>query len=507
MSDERAGYSPGMGRYLASLVALPALSGCSLIYNPGNLPTPVMHDAAEIDAYVADANPGLVQLLDVGPAVLLEGQGVDGARPAVLALVGHQFVGPVTVELVLPTSLPRTPAITVDNAAQQIAPGRDVVMVPVSIAIDTMIGDTMIPLSVKISQADGLGGTASATLDNKVQLHMLPELDAPQVDTAVVASKLYSRVKVTSPIAFTAGAGKSPAIVRAVSKIEVGAITADANNATPGPGGFAGGAATSEGGGAGGGHAGTALTEGGSGAGFAQDGKPGAGGTSGGPQIGDPLISAYTGADRLPNYGSGGGGASAAGGGGGGTVELSAGGDLVIANVSANAGSGAGGIAGAGGGAGGAIVLRSGGTLSLPSGAVVSVAGGARGTGSGGLTANGGAGSEGRIRIDAAAMASAPTITAGALHAGASFDLAAPLATMNVTPSLVIHGSAGDQFDARVLDAAGAMTSISSVEISGGQTGMATPTLQAGYNRVCVSPRNTGTHPESTTCIDLAYLP
>jgi hypothetical protein len=495
-----------MGQYLAFLIALPVLSGCSLIYNPNNLPTASTHDAAEIDAYVADANPGLIQLLEVGPAVLLEGQGVGGARPGVLALVGHQFVGPVTVELLPPTNLPRTPAIVVDNAAQQIAPGRDVVMVPVSIAIDTMIGDTLIPLTVKISQGDGSGGTASATLDGKLQLHMLPELDAPQVDTAVVASKLYSRVKVAGAIAFTGGAGKSPAIVRAVSKIEVGAITADANNATPGPGGFAGGPAGDEGGGAGRGHAGTNLI-GGSGAGFALPGDPGGGGTLPGSSIGDLLISMYTGPGTLPNYGSGGGGASAAGGGGGGTVELSAGGDLVIANISAHGGGGATGLVGAGGGSGGAIVLRSGGTLSLPGGAVLNAAGGARGNGTLNVTANGGEGSEGRIRIDAAVMTATPTITAGVLHAGASFDLAAPLATMNATPSLVIHGSSGDQFDARVFDATGAMTSVSSVEIGGGQTGMATPTLQAGYNRVCVSPKDAGTHPESTTCIDLAYLP
>src|SRR5262249_34521357 len=109
-----------MGRHLASLTALSALAGCSLIYNPNNLPTPPVVDAPEVDAYIADANPALVQLLDVGPAVLLEGQGVGGARPGVLALVGHQFVGPVTVELVLPTGLPRAPVITVDNGAQQI---------------------------------------------------------------------------------------------------------------------------------------------------------------------------------------------------------------------------------------------------------------------------------------------------------------------------------------------------------------------------------------------------
>src|SRR4029079_10130731 len=101
-----------MGRHWASLIALPALTGCSLLYSPGNLPTPAMHDApehdaAEIDAYVADANQGLIELLEVGPAVMLEGPGVGVARPAVLTLVGHQLVGPVTVELLPAASVPR----------------------------------------------------------------------------------------------------------------------------------------------------------------------------------------------------------------------------------------------------------------------------------------------------------------------------------------------------------------------------------------------------------------
>ncbi|HSR99189.1 MAG TPA: hypothetical protein VLM79_19170 [Kofleriaceae bacterium] len=152
------------------------------------------------------------------------------------------------------------------------------------------------------------------------------------------------------------------------------------------------------------------------------------------------------------------------------------------------------------------IVLRAGGTLSLPGGAAITAAGGPRGNGTA-LTANGGEGSVGRIRIDAAAMTGTPTITAGVLHAGAAFDLSAPPATMNVTPPLLIHGAAGDQFDARVLDATGAMTSISSFDIGGGQTGSATPTLRAGYNRVCISPKNSGANAESTTCIELAYLP
>jgi hypothetical protein len=409
------------------------------------------------------------------------------------------------VELVPPASLPRAPAITVDNGAQQIAPGRDVVMVPVSIDIDTMLGDMLIPLTVKVSQSNGLGGTATAMLADKLQVHMLPELDAAQSDTAMVAGKLYSRVRVQGGIAFTGGAGKSPAIVRAVSKIEVGPITADANGATPGPGGFAGGDATSEGNGAGRGHAGNALTIGGSGAGFALEGNPGGGGTAGGSKIGDPLITAYAGAGTTANHGSGGGGAAAAGGGGGGTVELSAGGDLAIMRISVNGGNGTSGTTGAGGGAGGAIVLRAGGTLSA-TGLVLTAGGGIRGTGTA-ITAAGGEGSEGRIRIDAAAMTGSPGIAAGVLHAGAAFDLATPLATMSATPSLVIHGSAGDSFDARVLDAAGAMTSISSFDINGGLTGTATPALRAGYNRVCVSPKNSGTNPESTTCIDLAYLP
>jgi hypothetical protein len=351
-----------------------------------------------------------------------------------------------------------------------------------------------------------MGGTVSAMLENKLNIRMLPELDAPQTDSAVVTGTLYSRVQVPAGIAFVRGAGKPPAAIRAISKIELGAVNVSANNATPGPGGFAGGAGGADGNGNGGGHAGTTAMAGGSGAGFASMGKPGGGGTVGGPAIGDPLVSTYAGSGIVPNYGSGGGGAAGAGGGGGGTLELSAGGDLVVGNVNASGAAGSSGLTGAGGGAGGAIILRAGGGLSL-AGVTLDASGGARGTGTGGLTASGGEGSEGRIRIDAAAATGTPTITAGALHAGASFDAAIPLTTTDANPSLMIHGSAGDQFDARVFDAAAALTSISTFQITGAQTATARPMLEAGYNRVCISPKNSGTNPESTTCIELAYLP
>ena len=51
----------------------PALAGCSLIYNPNNLPTPRDGDGGvvSVDAPpVVDANDSLLALLDISPATI-----------------------------------------------------------------------------------------------------------------------------------------------------------------------------------------------------------------------------------------------------------------------------------------------------------------------------------------------------------------------------------------------------------------------------------------------------
>src|SRR5262249_54050143 len=74
-------------RWLTAMLA-PALAGCSLIYNPNNLPNQVI----DAPVPVADANDSMLMLLDVQPAVINEGQGDGGSAPALFVIHGHNFV-------------------------------------------------------------------------------------------------------------------------------------------------------------------------------------------------------------------------------------------------------------------------------------------------------------------------------------------------------------------------------------------------------------------------------
>src|SRR5438045_6282078 len=107
-----------MRHYVANLALLVGSSGCSLIYNPNNIP-PVSHDAAPdmmidaaIDTPLADANPALLEVDSFFPATLDEGTGDLGSRPTLLVLVGHQMVAGAQVTF---TSSPAA-MVTADNA-------------------------------------------------------------------------------------------------------------------------------------------------------------------------------------------------------------------------------------------------------------------------------------------------------------------------------------------------------------------------------------------------------
>src|SRR3954463_2785701 len=71
---------------LAAAIA-PAVAGCSLIYNPNNLPDPRM-----IDAAVVDSNPCALVVDSVTPSVIDEGQGDNGSAPALLVVHGNNIV-------------------------------------------------------------------------------------------------------------------------------------------------------------------------------------------------------------------------------------------------------------------------------------------------------------------------------------------------------------------------------------------------------------------------------
>jgi hypothetical protein len=479
-----------------------ALSGCSLLYNPNNLPA-VEHDAAvPPDLYVL-VHPELLRLDAAGPAVLFEGQGTGGSRPAVLAITGSNIAEDAAVALLPADGQSPAPLIEIDNVHALHAPG--VLAVAVTLPIDPTRGTTGmtdLALTVQITQPSG---SVVRTLEGQVVLRTLPELDAP-VTSAAALAPLYSRVRVPAGMAFSPGAAR--AVVRAVSSIEVGDVHVDASSATPGPGGAGGGPTLGAGAGASGGKPGTlvdlshlSLLVAGSGGGFGQAGGAGQPSNPGGLASGDDLIVSYA-----SNASSGGGGGGAnPGGGGGGTLELTAGGTLTTGKLTANGGAGGNGalLAGAaGGGSGGVIVLRSGGPAKL---GAIAASGGAGGT----TTQAGGAGAGGRLRYDVASVAGALPAMPVASRRGAAFVEDIPLLTHDPQQALQLIGTVASAvaFKVFVLDAANITTGTQMVTFATATVAVK-PLLSPGYNRICVTPpQGSLTLLESTSCIDIAYVP
>ncbi len=308
----------GLVGYVAAAICASALTGCSLIYNPSNLPD---KGSMPPDTAIADANPALLRLDEVLSPTLLEGAGQSGSIPAALVLFGGHITKAATL-----TVEPKTPnanvMITVSNIS--IADDGNSIAALVRAGYMDLLDETganasgTIALTVTVSQ----DGATPQTKD--WALKPLDEL-AAGMQPAPAAGKIFSRADFTGNVTFTTGATR--AIVKAVGNINiVGTVTANAAGANPGAGGCAGGAANANGQCFGGG-----KSDGGGG-GFAEPGTNGGANTAG-PISGDPLIKIYDGAGAAMNRGGGGGGGAGIGGGGGGTIELTAGGDLTVTVV------------------------------------------------------------------------------------------------------------------------------------------------------------------------------
>jgi hypothetical protein len=220
-----------------------------------------------------------------------------------------------------------------------------------------------------------------------------------------------------------------------------------------------------------------------------------------GAMVGDPQISSYK-----TNVAGGGGGGSpttvlggSPGGGGGGTVELNAAGDLKITSTGASVAALGGPQTGGGGGAGGTILVRCGGTMDIAKPFDVSPV-----TGSG----NGGPGSPGRARFDAA-MGTAPNGYQGPMIQAIPY-----FSTTQVTAvgDVVVAGQTGNTSDFKGLsyDKDGSPVPSSNFDLLFG-AGTAKPAvmLSPGYNRVCVlvPGGNILTTPESGNCGEIVFLP
>ncbi len=308
-----------MGQHLARLLWATALGGCSLIYNPSNLPD----KSTAIDAAVRDADPTKLRLDEVKSGPLLEGAGQDGSSKQILVVFGEHITKQARIE-VMGNSMIETSNESIADDGNSFA-----VLVAASYMDTVNEAAGPIPLTITMTQP---GAPAPVTID--WSLRSLDELVTPGPQAAPPPGKIFSRVKVNGDVVFNAGA--TPGIVHAVGAIEItGKVTANATNQTAGAGGCNGGmpqlAANCYGGG----------KPFGGGGGLAAKGDDGSGSTdSGGPQSGDPYIKTYDSSNpEESNRGAGGAGGGnltgggGTGGGGGGTIELTAGGNITLGGV------------------------------------------------------------------------------------------------------------------------------------------------------------------------------
>lgn len=505
-------YNQFMRQHLAIFVTIFLLGGCSLIYNPDNIHKPA--DAkpffdAPIDAeIITDVNPAALELDDLAPTAIFEGQGTSNSRPCILVVRGHQMLDATIT--VAPTTA--NPLVTLTLGTQMVSPDHNEIAVEVTAAVmPTVNAGPNIPLTVTVTQT---GATQSLPW-------ALTPLDQFPTGATIDVSTLkpsYSSVTISSAVTFT---GATQAIIVSMSSITTtAAISASASGATSGPGGCDGGVASSVGACAGGGGLGT--SGGGGGAGFAAVGTNGGGSSgvgAGGAATGDPLIATYNGhpvGSLSANKASGGGGGAGGiggggtGGGGGGTIELTAGGDVTISGITVNGsvGGAASGVgnSGGGGGAGGVILLRSGSTIAM--GSVALSAQGQLG-GAGGVAGSaGGAGALGRIRFDAPATPTIPGGTLPAPHRGPAF-VTPPTITTTQRPTLSLIGTANDGYSYVLHDQDGNQQDMGSGRSFGNDgTDSFVPVLTAGDNEVCVIVAGgVYTDPEAKDCVHIAFMP
>jgi hypothetical protein len=503
------------------------VGGCSLIYNPSNIEKPPIDgmtaDAAIDMAPLFDADPSMITVDDVAPKALLEGQGIDGSRPAILVIHGHHF-SPDGIDVQI------TPSDGLTIGTPLVSQYGDYIAVPVTVAIDPAKPDKMgdeVDLTVIVNET---GAPGPVMLADKLKLRYLPELTTGTTISSTL-EPLYSQVMLGDVTA----TGTEAVTVHAVSSITIGAITANgtaggrgANGAgAAGPGGCPGGAAANTGGCAGfaGGGGGTTNSSGGGGGGFGSEGGAGngaGGGAKGEAHGNDQVVNLLAGPSDTNRSGGGGGGGggtlagAGAGGGGGGSVVLVAGGNITTGAIHADGGGGGSGqnglgsgAGGGGGGSGGLVIIRSeAGALSVASISAVGGAGGDGGTGTLGSPGGaGGTGGIGRVRLDA--PGSIPASSSPLPHRGPSFDAATATISTSANPMLTLVGANDDQLDGYVVDAEGVEHFGEPMDqklVNGMLT--VTPTLLPGYNRLCFT-NEPGTRGAelADTCIEIAYLP
>ena len=514
-----------MRQVLALAISSWTLGGCSLLYNPNNLPSAPVIDAPSDAEVILDADPRMLSIDDVAPSTIYEGQGDFRSAPALVVIHGHHIVdNNTTVELVATSGGP-----ALSHTAPVIAKNGNWIAIQVTVPVDVRIPKAA-PIGIDITVTETIpaelgAGTATSTLHGKLALQGLDELTSASTIDTTTLEPLYSKVDLPAALTFK-GAGR--AIIHSVSSITAKAITGNGGDGGTAAatmmtvGGCPGGGPASSGGcngtiggkpGTGGGVLGSAG--GGGGGGFATDGTAGGSPNAGaaGSQNGDELIAVYD-QNRAGGGGGGGGptlaGTGGGGGGGGGSIELTAGSDITLDAVSAIGGGGEKGPSGGGGGggAGGLIMLRAEGSLTV-SGSV-SVNGGGAGKGAGN-NGDGGAGAAGRVRWDAQTGGVA-AIASGTLHRGPAFAVTTRLFREPVA-SISLVGTPNDVLAVYTVNdgktSLGTGTEAGSA-VTIGPVGTVTfhQLLEQGLSQLCVTVAGgkLGTS-EADKCLDVAFLP
>ncbi|MEO8704074.1 MAG: hypothetical protein ABI867_28745 [Kofleriaceae bacterium] len=487
------------------VLASTVLAGCSLIYNPSNLPTPeadASPDSMQDAEIILDADPTQLELERVSPTTIFEGTGTGGSRKALITVHGKQIVPGAKISFSIHGGGPAT-KITVDDAATDVAANGFMVAAPITIAVDPALTNAMkLRLDVTVTQLAGATEVTRTLSELVVPVADTPVLELQGLDELNVASIAlasgvheYSQVTVSGVI--TAADNAAPLIVRARGSIALTGADAAGAGRNNGPGGGLGGAA--------GGALGTGGTGAGAGGGKANGGgagfaTAGAGGTAAGAPAGDPQLTTLA----APNRGSGGGGgnggalnAGGAGGGGGGTIELSAGGTLIAGTVTAHGGNGGPntglGASDGGGGSGGVVLLRSGVSVAATA---VDVAGGT------GLNA----GAVGRIRTDA--PNAIPTTTPAA-YRGPSFAETMPLITRNDDLMLNVFGQPDKPIKYVIFNEDRSLVKgpfNGSISPAGSNMFPVDKPLFRGLNTICLQVDAGDTANDTRNCIDIVYL-
>ena len=488
---------PGVKAVLGALVC----SGCSLLYNPSNI-SPVV-DASPDAEIILDADPTQLRLEKVSPTVFYEGRGSDGGRPALLVVHGEQIVPGAVISISVHGG--GTVPIASVGPTEVAANGR-MAAAPVVIAVDpTLATGQTIRIDVTVTQP-GPSTPIAATIDSASPSEDIPVLSITGLDelegqdvSLPTGVHEYSRVAITG--ALTASDAAQPLVIRAQASIAIASASVSAAGQGSGPNGNNGGSGGSgvlgapglAGAGPGGG-----ITSGGGG-GFAAKGADGAAVNTGGAASGFAAIPSFA-ANRSSGGAGGNGGLlgamGGAGGGGGGTIELSAGGTVMVGTLESKGGDGttAANTQG-GGGSGGVILVRSGASIQATA---IDVAGGV----------GDGIGSVGRIRTDGPNV---PTTTPAA-YRGPSLAADTPVITRGAAPMLTVFGERLKTFSYFISDENSSNIhgpfDVTTSGASQNSFSLDEP-LFRGLNTICLLVEQAvlvEEKPEARNCIEVVYL-